>query len=319
MPVLVGTHSTTPTSPPQQPILIEDVGFAVATWYAPDGSVWPLMDERRGWRSLAEGITGLDAAPISITSDDRPRGGGGVRHIQPEMRSITWALEVWSDESHAEFVARWRALMRAFTQTTQLGPGTLEIARPDGSARRIEAYYQEGWDGKTGLGVLSDQVVFTLTCEDPYWRDVVAQPVHREYSVGRNFLSPFYTLSSGQVLGDTTILVRGEVEAWPDWVITGPASLITATNQDTGESFALNPNAEDIGHGNLLAGQKVTISTRPPRVRYMDGSVWTGALNWPQAVLWSLKPGLRHVTFQLDGAGPGSAVDLSFFPRYEAA
>ncbi len=42
-------------------------------------------------------------------------------------------------------------------------------------------------------------------------------------------------------------------------------------------------------------------------------------LNWPEAVLWSLPPGDTPVTFQLDGAATGSAVDLTFHPRYETA
>ncbi|MFI0406578.1 hypothetical protein [Actinomadura sp. 3N508] len=296
------------------------IGFAVATWRAPDGTTWPLTDWPRGWFTESEGVSGLDAAPIELATDDRTRGGAGVRHIQPQPRSIVWPLHVYGDD-HSEFLGRWRALMAAFTQTTRLGPGTLEIARPDGTARRIDAYYQGGFEGqgKQGTGITSDNAVITLFCEDPYWRDTVAQPVHREFATGEDYLQPYPSISSGQVLGATTILVRGEVDAWPDWVITGPASLITATHEDTGEAFALDPDAPDIGHGNLLAGEQVTISTDPPRVRYQDGSNWTAALNWPGAVLWPLRPGPNSVTFQLDGAAAGSAVDLSFFPRYESA
>jgi hypothetical protein len=197
----------------------------------------------------------------------------------------------------------------------------LEIARPDGTARRVQAYYQEGFDSaaKQGYGIDADLCVLTLLCEDPYWRGVQALSVHREYGTPVDFQDPYPTLSSSQVLGDTTVVNPGDVEAWPDWVITGPTALITATNDRRGEGFVLDPNATPIGHGDLLTGEQVRITTEPPKVRYQDGSNWTGALNWPGAVLWPLDPGESEVDFQLDDSGPGTAIDLSFFARYETA
>ena len=301
-------------------VALPDVGYAVATWYAPDGSVWPLMSYELGWFTQSEGVSGLGAATIEITVDDRPRGGGRVRHIQPGTRTIVWPLYVHGAD-HTEFTARWRAVTSAFTQTSRRGPGQLEIARPDGSARRVDAYYQAGIDGsgKQGYGITSDFFVLSLLCEDPYWRDAEPQRVHREFSAGVDFLAPYPSVSSSQVLGETTLFNPGDVEAWPSWKMTGPASTLTAERLDTGDAFSLDPDAPAIGHGNLTAGEYVTVDTDPPRVRYMDGSNWSGALNWPGAVLWSIPPGETAVAFDLDGAASGSSVDLAFYPRYETA
>lgn len=304
-------------APAPAPIFIEDVGFAVATWYAPDGTVWPLMDEARGWRSLAEGITGLDAESVTITSDKRARGGVKVRSIRVNERVITWGLEVWSDESHTEFVQRWRALMDAFAQTTELGPGWLEIARPDGTARRIACHYQDGFEGKIGLGVLADSCVITLLAEDPYWQGAVPVVIPRAYALGSDFLDPFPTVSSAQVLGDTTATNPGDVTAWPDWTITGPAAGLTATLVATGESFTLDPSVT--AHGNLLATEQATIRTNPAQIRGPGGVVWTKAINWPGAQLWGLPKGENAVVFAVAGAGPGTAVELRFYPRYRSA
>ncbi|WP_432136837.1 phage tail protein [Streptomyces sp. bgisy154] len=222
--------------------------------------------------------------------------------------------------THLEFVERWRQLARAFTRTLRDGPGTLKVARPDGTARTIAVYYQDGWDGqgsRSASSAIFDSAVLTLLCEDPYWLDKQPVMVHREYGVGADFLVPYPTVSSSQVLGATTVTNPGDVDVWPEWTITGPASLITFTREDTGDSFVLDPTA--VGHGNLLAGEQVTVRTDPPQVRYQDGSNWIGALNWPSATLWSLPPGSTDVTFQLDGAGAGSAVDLTFYPKYETA
>jgi hypothetical protein len=198
----------------------------------------------------------------------------------------------------------------------------LEIARPDGSRRWIGVHYQDGFDGqgnRNASGTTFDSAVITLYCEDPYWYDPTPRTVHREYGAGEDYLQPYPSVSSSQVLGATTVTNPGEEVVWPTWTITGPASLVTFTRTDTGESFVIDPNEPAIGHGNLLAGETVTVRTDPVQVRYEDGSNWVGALNWPSAVLWGLDPGDNLVTFQLDGAAAGSAVDLTFNPRYETA
>lgn len=314
MPILVRPEvGTTPTELP-------DVGFCVATWYAPDGSVLPLMAPDAGWFTQSEGVSGLGPAVITITTDERARGGSRVRHVQPGSRTIIWPIYVYGS-THQEFIERWRAVSSAFTQTTRLGPGQLEIARPDGSARVVDAYYSSGIDvsGKQGYGITSDYFVLSLLCEDPYWRDRQPQTARREFDEGVDFLSPYPSVSSSQVLGDTMLVNPGDVDAWPSWKMTGPASELTATRLDTGESFTVDPDATDVGHGDLVVGEYVTVQTDPPRVRFQDGTNWVASLNWPGAVLWSLPPGQTPVTFELGGASGGSSVAVSFYPRYETA
>ncbi|MFR0351782.1 phage tail protein [Streptomyces sediminimaris] len=302
-------------------VSIPDLGHATVTYTDPAGGVWPLTTEALGWYTLADGVSGLGAAPYELTSDPHPRGGARLRHAQPQARAIVWPLHVYGSD-HLEFVQRWRQLATAFTRTLRDGAGTFEVARPDGSRRRINVIYQDGFDGqgnRSASSAIFDSAVLTLWCEDPYWVDSETVMVHREYGVGADFLNPYPTVSSSQVLGATTVTNPGDVDVWPEWMITGPASLITFTRQDTGDSFVLDPSASAIGHGALTAGQQVTIRTDPVQVRYQDGSNWVGGLNWPSASLWSLPPGSTDVTFELDGAGPGSAVDLTFNPRYETA
>ncbi|WP_405911371.1 phage tail family protein [Streptomyces longwoodensis] len=306
------------------PVPLPEIGYATATYIDPTGTVWPLTDEPLGWFTLADGVSGLGAATYELTTDAHPRGGARLRYAQPQPRAIVWPLYVYGD-THMEFITRWRQLVTAFTRTLREGPdgkrtpGWLEIARPDGTRRRIAVFYQNGFEGRgtKGTGIVSDSAVITLWCEDPYWRDPVEVSVHRETGAGSSFFVPYPTVSSSQVLGSTIVENPGDVIVWPTWVVTGPASLITFTNSATGEAFALNPTA--VGHGNLLAGERVTISTDPPSVRYQDGSNWVGALNWPAATLWGLAPGRNPVEFALTGSGPGSAVDLHFNPRYETA
>lgn len=314
MPIIT-TSTAAPSTPPVE---IPGVGYASIAYIDPAGGVWPMTDQARGWFALADGVSGLGAAPYTLTSDPHPRGGARLRHVQPQPRTIVWPLLV-QGSTHQQFTDRWRALAKAFTRTLRDGPGVLEIARPDGGRRRISVHYSEGFDGqgRHATGITWDTAVITLWCEDPYWTDPVTQVVHREYGVGEDYLEPYPSVSSGQVLGATTVTNPGDITVWPEWTITGPASLVTFTHSGSGDAFTLDPTA--VGHGPLLAGEQVTVSTDPPRVRYQDGTNWIGALDWPGAVLWGLEPGGNAVTFQLDGSGPGSAVDLSYNPRYETA
>lgn len=322
MPILVSPSAVVPGPPstPGPPPSYQDPagpGVFEPWWYPPDGSdPLPLNPDGMAWISLDtwSGVTG--AAPVQVITDPHPRGGARVRHVQPQPRTIVWPLRFRS-LTHMGLVKPWREVISKFTQTRRLGPGRLRIVRPDGTAREISCWYEGGFDGMPAHGWLEETAVLSLFCEDPYWRDTTVQRVIREFvdQDSVDFYNPFLTIAAGQVLGDTTINNPGDVEAWPVWEITGPASLITATNHTTGEQFVLNPDWA--GGGALGAGDTVTITTNPPTVRGPDGSVWTGALNWPDAALWGLAPGVNKVTFQVDGADEGTRIVLSWQTRHE--
>ncbi|PAK25785.1 phage tail protein [Streptomyces sp. alain-838] len=318
MPIITAPVVTpeVPETPP--PIEIPEVGFASITYVDPTGRRWPMTDLTADWYTLAEGVSGLGAAPYELTADPHPRGGSRLRHVQAQARTIVWPLLVRGAD-HMAFTANWRDLARAYTRTLREGPGWLEVARPDGSGRRIAVYYSDGWDGRgqAATGITWDSAVVTLWCEAPYWLDMQAQTVHRETGAGVDYLAPYPSVSSSQVLGATTVTNPGDVDVWPTWQITGPATSITFTREDTGQAFTLDMAATP--HGALLAGETVTISTDPPRARSGTGENLVAGLNWPEAVLWSLPPGETAVIFQLNGAEAGSAVDLTYYPRYETA
>jgi hypothetical protein len=326
MPIITAPITTPPEPVPGTPVLLPEIGYATATYIDPSGQTWPLTDRAGGWFTLADGVSGLGAAEYELSTDPHPRGGARLRHAQPQPRTIVWPLFVHGSD-HGEFLSRWRALAAAFTRTLRRAPdgtrtpGILEIARPDGTRRQIEVYYQGGFEGQSKQGYYrdTDSAVISLWCEDPYWVDPTPLTITREASTPGDFLDPFPSVSSSQVLGETVVHNPGDVMVWPEWLITGPASLIEFTHAGTSESFTLDPDAEGISHGPLLAGQQVTVSTDPPRVRYQDGSNWIGTLDWPSAVLWGLAPGDNEVTFALTGAGSGSSVQLVFHPRYETA
>ncbi|MGC5319316.1 phage distal tail protein [Micromonospora arida] len=298
-----------PTAPPERPARVFDLRRPQAVYFAPDGTEWPLSAPERGWSTIDD-VSGLGAAPVDLVTDPHPRGGVRVRHVQPQARVVTWPLLVWGD-SHLAFLDRWRSLARAFTMTRRRGPGRLRVLRPDGSARDLSVWYSAGFDGEPGHGFTDDVAAISLLAEDPYWRSTETLSQRYTLAAPRTFLSPYPSLSSGRVFGEATVDNPGDVEAWPEWVITGPATGITATNNATGEAFTLTYT--------LTAGQRITITTDPPTVRGPAGQNLSGALSWPGAVLWGLDPGRSDVTFAVAGATGGASVELRYKLRFETA
>lgn len=314
MPVLVGTITTpTPTPPggPTTPARPADPGRPYLLWIAPDGTEVHLTSDSElhfaldGWSN----VTGV--APVSIVADPHPRGGTRVRHIQAQPRVMAIPVRVRAD-THMELVQGWRFIGSKFAQTRRLGPGTLRLLRPDGTGRDILAYYQAGMDGEPGQGHTWDTAVLSLYCEDPFWRSSQAVALPYAYlGSAVSYLNPYLTVTPSNILGATSAVNDGDVEAWPVWEITGPATGLTATNNTTGESFTLTAT--------LTGGQVARITTDPPTVRGPADAIWTDKLSWPGAVLWGLQPGRNDVTFSVAGATSETRLVLSYVPRYETA
>lgn len=290
-------------------------------WISPAGEEWDLgfLDEKDDDTRLfaMREVKGLGAAPRTFTADAQPRGGTRVRHIQPDPRLVTLPMVIEGPD-HATFLALWRRLAQSFTDTRWRGPGRLVVARPDGTAREIEAYYQDGWDANPDGGSYWDTVVLTLYCPDPFFRDTtptVLGPYRAPTPL--DYLAPYPTVTSSQTLGEMTLFNPGGVEAWPDWVITGPADVITARSKTTGESFTFDVVAYR-GYG-LQSGETITIVTDPPTVRGPGGANWVGALDWPSCVLWGLLPGENKVEFIASNVQADFSLTMSFYARYETA
>ncbi|HET8590768.1 MAG TPA: hypothetical protein VFM01_14120 [Nakamurella sp.] len=266
-------------------------------------------------------MKGLGALPsVEITSTPVPRGGDRVDHIQPRTRLITWPM-VYAGATHGEYLDVSRALAETFG-STQAQPGTLVVARPDGTARQIRCRYQDGWEesGGAGSGIRWDTVAMTLLAPSPWWTDTEPVVITRQGAAGGvDFLDDYPSVSSSQTLGATTVVNPGSVETWPDWTITGPASQITATNNTTGQTWTLTPSTV-LGAGvNLADGQTITISGDPITVTGPGASPWEPAIDWANGDLWPLLPGANDITFTVSGDGTNTAISAQFYPRYRTA
>lgn len=315
MPLVVAQHTTPPPPPPPPGARRKPAGLPQWVWVGIDGTEMLLSDGRdTTGRLVTRDVAGWGATPVSIVADQVAGGGEHPREVRAEPARVQVPVHVWGPTTMI-FQERWWRLVESVTNTAhRRRPGLLRRVFADGSARETEAWYEDGLGGEPGQGVLSATPVITFYCPDGYWRDVHPQVVSRAYDTGGNpFLAPFLSVSDSAVLGETRIHNPGQVEAHPNWRITGPCARFEATNHTLGASFALT-------HA-LSAGQEITITiTRTrPLIRGPGGINLVGALDWPSAVLWPLAPGVNDIDFQVDGAGPGTAVELVFYPRYGAA
>jgi phage-related protein len=132
--------------------------------------------------------------------------------------------------------------------------------------------------------------------DNPYWFGDVESPSPWTVANPRAFfpLAPdVFTLSSQQVLGGTLIVNTGDVDAYPVWTLTGPATSLTLQLGD--RAFTVNST--------LTAGQTLVIDTDPRLRTVTDGG---GANRWPDVSLtdfdlWTLPPGTNAVTVTVTG------------------
>lgn len=310
MPINAGVDTTLPDSSIPTTWTAGDIGTITATWTAPTGEVYPLSDNSdvRGYFTTF-GVAGWGSTPFEYVADAASRGGEIVRFVRSQPARITWPLHIWGD-THMQFIERFRMVRRAFLATAHRGePGYLTVARPDGSARKIAAFYEDGFSGEAGQMHRSANPVLTLYCPDGAWTDVEAVTLTRSYAPAVSFFSPFLTVSSAAVLGMTSLDNTGDLPAWPVWTINGPMTSLIATNLTTSQSFTLTST--------LTLGQSITITTDRPTVRDNAGHNIVGSINWPAAQLWGLEPGINEVNFQVAGASTGTSITLSFNARYE--
>lgn len=272
MPVGRGLVQVTPppASGPTRRV-IEEPGVYRALWFPPDGSAaLDLNPPDREWWSL-KANSGLGAVPVDLVTSDNPDGGVIVEFTRPRERTVLWPIRMRS-ATHMGLLTVWREVVRQITMTRDLGPGRLRLQRPDGSAREILAYYSSGLEGEPGDGTwLEVTAVVNLLCPDPFWRDTRTVSVEFREELSPDYLDPYPSFASGQVLGQAALANAGHRATWPTWTIRGPMTSLTATNHSRSESFTLTHT--------LAAGQTLTISSRPIQVLGPTGENLVGALN----------------------------------------
>ncbi|HEY9416143.1 MAG TPA: hypothetical protein VIQ30_15385, partial [Pseudonocardia sp.] len=238
------------------------------TWTAPGGDILDLCSDAQGYRPL-RGRSGFGLVPREVIYDASPMGGGLFRTIQDQVRLLTIPLRVHAT-TQADYLTRLHRLQASVRHRYggQDVPGTITVFLPNGSSRRISAFYHHGLEEHSEeledlLFTAQNFPTLEFIATDPYWEGGSVGDTWRA-TAGAAWFGPMpRSLASSQVLGAVTVNVPGDAETHPIWTITGPG-VPTITNVTTGRSFAFKDTAP------IADGQTVTIDTRDTYLSVVD-------------------------------------------------
>lgn len=307
--------------PVRQPPVIPEVGKYLPIWVAPDGTRLNLNPDRDGFMSL-QSVSGLGAVPHDLITSPSADGGVIVEHVRPKERTILWPLRMHAD-THLEFLEIWYNVVDLFTQCRRYQrPGALILRRPNGQERTIPAWYASGLEQDAEDGAWTElTAVVNLLCPAPFWLDTTAVRQEWRQEAGTDYLNPYPSFGSGQVLGAASIVNDGVEAVWPTWTVRGPLTSLTAVNNTRGESFTLTYT--------LGRNETLTMSTRPIRVWGKTGEPARNALNLlAGGIPWRLNAkATTDITFTASGSAnesapgedDGTSIVLEFITKRETA
>lgn len=282
------------------------------SWIDSNGTEHPFTSDK----IVLQGKQGFYMPPIAHVDETAPfQAGTRYRHTRIDARDIDVPLLIKADSP----VTLRQKVRECLRMLNPLHDGRMKVIAPDGTQRELHCRYASGLEGNEGRDVKGSYwqtVVLVFRAFDPYWYE--SNTIVETFRTGQPAtFFPFFPLrlSSSTVFADTSIDNKGDVEAWPEWIITGPGEGIVLRNLTTGEVLELtHPDAK------LEAGESIIINTnpRPPKektVTKSDGSNWFYTLS-DQSSLWGLQPGTNSIRLEMANATEGSSIQLSYRPRY---
>lgn len=280
-------------------------------WIGWDGSVWDITDWHSGVILTQGGIEGLSrpshtdwTTPLSPALHGQEFTGYVV-----DPRKVFWPLYLYADAGSDDFQQRDTAFWHTMRPDR---PGTWRYTSSAGT-RELRCRFQD--DG--GQAYERDPHFFgwarygiSLIADDPFWTgDPITkswdQPEQRNFFGGLEKAPDFY-IGSGSQLGSAKITNPGDVEAWPEWTITGPAENARLGVDDRYVSAPFN----------IQEGSTLTINSDPTdQTAWLDGEDVTHLLG---DYAFASIPAGKDRPLQLSMEGTG-AVSATITPRYDRA
>lgn len=271
------------------------------------GTVHDLTRDTSPRLFVTAGATGLGTPPTDVAADKLPFTAGSlVRHVATQPRRIELPIII-AESSISALVSQVDEVRDWFwAGDEQRRYSTyLRVTRPDGEIRQLQVFYTGGLDGDmVDGGPLHAQYVVSLLAPDPW-----------PTAAGNDTAS---WLSTDGDLPTVSIINDGDLEAFPVWTITGPATSVNVNNTTTGKGWLYTSSL--VGF-NLASGKSLTIDTRfsPPRtglpVVDSDGTSRFSSFH-PASSMFTLAPGQNDFTITFAGNSGATEIEVSWLPRY---
>ncbi len=262
---------------------------------------------------LLPGVQGRHMPPITHTEDEVPlQPGGRLRQVNIKTRELDLPILI---TGLSEMDVRTEIRTLEHLMNPLRGDGKLRVTAPDGSQRELTCRYLSGLQlNEEKLYLLKQTAPLVFRAPDPYWYDTQTNVFTYVTGGQPATFFPFFPLrlSSSTVFTDASVSNLGDVEAWPEWIITGPGDSITLRNLTTGETITLNTT--------IGTGEQITIDTKPGKktIRKNDGTNLFGSQSFDSS-LWALQPGSNSIRIEVSNTTTASSVQLSYRNRYLGA
>ena len=280
-------------------------------WVGADGSAWDLG---AGTVRMAPGLMGLMDPESEFFGRSTPALNGrrvtGHRHLS---RRVFWPLTVLGD-SGLDWLTKRREFFASLSYSVD---GTFTVTAEDASVRTITLHL--GAQTDKGYDIDPAEVEFErldveMVADDPWWKgpQVVAEfaPVGDVLPFFATDTDRVFNLMSSSTVASATVANSGDVEAWPQYTITGPVSEFSATI-----SGGVVSSITDVIDGAVLV-----IDTDPTvqRAILTVSSVDTNVTRDLVGVDWRPIPAGGSVSLDVTLIGTGSLL-VSFLPRFYRA
>lgn len=264
---------------------------------------------------LTKGLRGF-GIPVSEVRITPSAGDGGTwRSTRKASRDLDVPITVVGT-SRDDVEDKLRRLASALSD--RYGTPKLRATYGDGTAFELEVHYLTGADTTYGsdAGNLFCTWPMTWRAPDPYWVSTTAQQYSVKADAGTSGLLSAAVgstatlsalrVSSSQALGSITIENTGDVDAFPTWVIDGPATNVTVTLNGVGFSYTET----------LVAGDRITIDTKTATVTNAAGTNKYSFLGTAPK-LFRIPPGNSTLSVVATGADSNTRINGNFNPRRE--
>lgn len=286
-----------------------DVAPLEWAWTAPWlGYGWELTDLNSPVVKL-RGATGIGGTTPEHWWTEAPTMDGaqwgGYRTPRGEL---FMPLMVRGNDSK-DFMEQHRRFRQALNPSKE---SVLTIARPDGISRWTHCRYASGADSPITLDPAAlCRATYGITWStDPYW---FGEPVTRRFEYQATpapfFPGPPFTITRGYSLTNATVDNPGDVSTYPTWRIYAP---FTAFSVGIGDSLLSLALSKPDGW--------IDVDMNPDKLTVVNqaGSDWWSAAT--AAAFSEIPPGEDiPLNLTVSGPGEGTAIELSFTPRYWSA
>lgn len=282
-------------------------------WVDANGTENPLT--RENGYILLKGLKGFYMPPVEVIEEEVPfQPGSRPRNVKVKSREIDVPVKIVGKDP-IDLESNIDRLLRMVNPLR--GDGKFKSISDSGRQRELSCRYISGFEmdqsSNDNSGATWQKAIGVFRAFDPYWYDSITTV--QTFTTGETAtFFPFFPLrlASSSVFADTSIDNTGDVETFPEWIITGPASNIVLRNLTTGEIMQLDTT--------LDVGESITINTRPTppnerTVKKNDGTNLYYTLT-DESTLWSLQEGVNSVRLEMSGSTADSSIQLTYHNRY---